>query len=168
MEYLTIGAIVNGGTIIAQLLIFLILLALLRAYAWNPLMGIMKRREEHISSEIETAEKNREEAEKYLAQSKSELQKTREEAQSLIENAKSLGENQQKDIIAAAHEAAERIKKDALAEIEREKEAAVNSLREQVASLSVMIASKVIEKELDEKAQEDLINEYLKEVGESR
>lgn len=168
MELLTIGAIVNGGTIIAQLLIFLILLALLRAYAWNPLMGIMKRREEHISNEIDTAEKNRQEAEKYLETSKSELQTTREEAQSLIENAKALGENQQKDIVAAAHVAAERIKKDALAEIEREKEAAVNSLREQVASLSVMIASKVIEKELDEKAQEDLINEYLKEVGENR
>lgn len=168
MEFLTIGVAVNAGTIIAQLIIFLILLALLRKFAWGPLMGIMKQREEHIASEIETAEKNRAEAQEYLAQQQSELKKTREEAQSMIENAKQLGENQGKEIIAAAKEEAERIKKEAVAEIGREKEAAINSLKEQVASLSVMIASKVIEKELDEKAQEALINDYLKEVGEER
>ncbi|WP_407071848.1 F0F1 ATP synthase subunit B [Pueribacillus theae] len=168
MEFLTIGAAVNGGTIIAQLIIFLVLLALLRKFAWGPLMGIMKQREEHIASEIETAEKNRAEAQEFLAQQQRELKKTREEAQSMIENAKQLGENQGKEIIAAAKEEAERIKKEAVAEIEREKEAAITSLKEQVASLSVMIASKVIEKELDEKAQEALINDYLKEVGEER
>lgn len=168
MEFLTIGAVVHGGTIIAQLVIFLILLALLRAYAWKPLMGIMKQREEHISSEIETAERNRAEAEQYLAEQQSELKKTREESQSMIENAKKLGENQGKEIVSLAREEAERIKREAVSEIEREKEAAINSLQEQVASLSVMIASKVIEKELDEKAQEDLINDYLKEVGEQQ
>lgn len=168
MELLTIGAIVDGGTIIAQLLIFLILLALLRAYAWKPLMGLMKEREEHISSELETAEKNRTEAEQYLAEQQSELKKTREEAQAMIDNAKQLGENQGKEIIANAKDEAERIKKEAVSEIEREKEAAISSLKEQVASLSVMIASKVIEKELDEKAQEQLIDEYLEEVGEQR
>ena len=159
VEFLTIGAVVNGGTIIAQLLIFLILLALLRAYAWKPLMGIMKQREEHISNEIETAEKNRAEAEKYLAEQKDELKKAREEAQAIINNAKQLSENQGKEIIANAKDEAERIKKEAVAEIEREKEAAINALKEQVASLSVMIASKVIEKELDEKDQEQLIND---------
>lgn len=166
MEFVTIGATVGGGTIIAQLLIFIVLLALLRMYAWNPLMNIMKQREEHIASEIETAEKNREEAERYLEESKEELRKTREEAQAIIENAKQLSEKQGKEIVAKAKEEAERIKKEALAEIEREKEEAISSLKEQVASLSVMIAAKVIEKELDEKAQEQLIRDYLKEVGE--
>lgn len=166
MEFVTIGSSVGGGTIIAQLFIFIVLLALLRMYAWNPLMNVMKQREEHIASEIETAEKNREEAERYLAESKEELRKTREEAQAIIENAKQLSEKQGKEIVAKAKEEAERIKKEALAEIEREKEEAINSLKEQVASLSVMIAAKVIEKELDEKAQEQLIRDYLKEVGE--
>src|SRR5690606_41120795 len=58
----------GGGTIIAQLFIFIVLLALLRMYAWNPLMNVMKQREEHIASEIETAEKNREEAERYRSE----------------------------------------------------------------------------------------------------
>ncbi|MFE9522426.1 F0F1 ATP synthase subunit B, partial [Bacillus velezensis] len=62
----------------------------------------------------------------------------------------------------------ERLKEAARTEIVKEKEQAVSALREQVASLSVLIASKVIEKELDEQAQEQLIQDYLKEVGESR
>lgn len=68
----------------------------------------------------------------------------------------------------AAREESERLKEAARTEIVKEKEQAVAALREQVASLSVMIASKVIEKELDEQAQDQLIQDYLKEVGESR
>ena len=60
------------------------------------------------------------------------------------------------------------MKESARSEIVKERDQAVTALREQVASLSVMIASKVIEKELDEQAQEKLIQDYLKEVGESR
>lgn len=47
----------NGGDIVFQLLMFIILLALLKKYAWGPLMGVMKQREEHIANEIEAAEK---------------------------------------------------------------------------------------------------------------
>ncbi|MGG0583485.1 ATP F0F1 synthase subunit B, partial [Priestia megaterium] len=53
-------------------------------------------------------------------------------------------------------------------EIEQQKDQAVAALREQVASLSVLIASKVIEKELSEQDQEKLIHEYIQEVGDVR
>ncbi|MCY7700172.1 F0F1 ATP synthase subunit B, partial [Bacillus safensis] len=85
-----------------------------------------------------------------------------------IENAKKIGEKQKEEIIQAARQESERLKESARTEIVKEKEQAVAALREQVASLSVLIASKVIEKELDEQAQEKLIQEYLKEAGESR
>ena len=60
------------------------------------------------------------------------------------------------------------LKESAKVEIEQQKEKAVTAIREQVASLSVLIASKVIEKELNEQDQEKLINEYIQEVGEER
>ncbi|RBW68723.1 F0F1 ATP synthase subunit B [Bacillus taeanensis] len=163
-----LAATLNTGDILYQLVLFLVLLALLRKFAWGPLMGIMKQREQHISSEIETAEKNRKEAATYLEQQRDELKKAREEAQGIIESAKKLGESQREEIIEASRKEAERIKQDALAQIEREKDAAVSALREQVSSLSIMIASKVIEKELNEGEQEKLINEYLQEVGDKR
>lgn len=47
----------NGGDIIFQLVMFIILLALLKKYAWGPLMGIMDQRASHVASEIDAAEK---------------------------------------------------------------------------------------------------------------
>lgn len=158
----------NAGDIIFSLAIFLILLALLRKYAFGPLMNMMKERENHIAGEVEMAEKSRQEAEQYVNEQREEMQKARKEAQDIIENAKKLGEQQQEEIVKASREESERIKQSALSEIEQEKEQALSALREQVASLSVQIATKVIEKELDQKDQEKLINEYLQEVGESR
>ena len=147
---------------------FIILLALLKKFAWGPLMGIMKQREEHVANEIDTAEKSRKEAQELLEEQRNLLKEARKEAQELIENAKKQGEIQREEIIVAARAEAERLKETAKLEIEQQKEKAVAALREQVASLSVLIASKVIEKELNEEDQEKLINEYIQEAGEER
>lgn len=149
-----------------SLIMFIILLLLLRKFAWGPIMNMMKQREEHIANEIDTAEKNRKEAEKYLQQQKEEIERARKEAQQIIETARKTSEVQGEEILSSARAEAERVKADALAEIEREKEMAIKELREQVGTLSVMIATKIIEKELDEKEQEKLIEEYVKEAGE--
>ncbi len=158
----------NGGDIVFQLAIFLVLLALLKKFAWGPLMGIMKEREEHIANEINTAEQSRVEAKKLLEEQRELLKEARNEGQSLIENAKKQGDLQREEIIIAARTESERIKESAKLEIEQQKEKAVAAIREQVASLSVLIASKVIEKELSAEDQEKLINEYIQEVGEGR
>jgi len=156
------------GDIIFQLAAFIILLALLRKYAFGPLMNVMKQREEHVASEIESAEQNHQEAKKLAEEQRELLKKSRTEAAELIENARKLGEEQKESIIQAAREEANRLKEAAKQEIVQEKEQAVTALREQVASLSVLVASKVIEKELSLKDQEKLINEYIQEVGEGR
>lgn len=149
-----------------QLVVFFILLMLLKKYAFGPIIDMMQKREEHIANQITSAEKNREDAEKYLAEQREEIQKAREEAQSIVANAKKLSEQQSDEMVKAAKQEAERMKDSALAEIKREKEQAVSALREQVGSLSVLVATKVIERELDEEAQKKLIEDYLKEVGE--
>ncbi|KZZ83841.1 MULTISPECIES: F0F1 ATP synthase subunit B [Bacillaceae] len=158
----------NGGDIIFQLVAFLILLALLRKFAWTPIMNIMKERADHISNEISGAEQKNLEAGKLIEEQRVLLKQARQEAQSLIENAKKIGEQQKEEIITTARNEAIRLKESARKEIEQEKDQAVAALRDQVASLSVMIASKVIEKELNEQAQEKLISDYLKEAGDNR
>ncbi|WP_338751984.1 F0F1 ATP synthase subunit B [Bacillus sp. FJAT-52991] len=158
----------NGGDILFQLVMFIVLLALIKKFAWGPLMGIMQEREQHIASEIESAEKSRVEANKLLDETRAELKASRQEAQSIIENAKKIGDDQKNEIIAAARAEAERLKESAKMEIDQQKEQALAAVREQVASLSVLIASKVIEKELSAADQEKLINEYIKEAGEER
>ncbi|MDR4433349.1 F0F1 ATP synthase subunit B [Bacillus tequilensis] len=165
---LELGLSFNGGDILFQLLAMLILLALLKRYALGPLLNIMKQREDHIAGEITSAEEKNKEAQQLIEEQRVLLKEARQESQTLIENAKKLGEKQKEEIVQAARAESERLKEAARTEIVKEKEQAVSALREQVASLSVMIASKVIEKELDEQAQEKLIQDYLKEVGESR
>lgn len=158
----------NGGDIIFQLVMFIILLALIKKFAWGPLMGIMNQREEHIAGEIEAAEASRVEAKKLLEEQKLLLKEARTEAQTLIESAKKQGEAQREEIIVAARAEGDRLKNSAKLEIEQQKEQAVSAIREQVASLSVLVASKVIEKELSAADQEKLINEYIQEAGEKQ
>jgi len=162
------AAAVPYGTVLYTLVVFLILLALLRKYAFGPLMGIMKERENHISNEIDAAEKNNAETKKLVEEQREMLKQSRVEAQELIERAKKQAEDQKESIVAAAKEEAVSIKESAVQEIQREKEQAIAALQEQVASLSVQIASKVMQKELKEEDQVQLIRDYIKEVGEAR
>jgi F-type H+-transporting ATPase subunit b len=158
----------NSGDILFQLVMFLILMALLKKFAWGPLMGIMQQREDHIAGEISAAEQSRVEANKVLEEQRQLLKEARTEAQAMIENSKKQGVEQREEIITTARQEAERLKESAKREIETQKEQAVAALQKQVASLSVLIASKVIEKELSAEDQQKLINDYIQEVGEER
>ncbi|RDW22262.1 ATP synthase F0 subunit B [Oceanobacillus arenosus] len=167
---LTLGAVggFRFGDMLAQLFFFLLLLWLLKKFAWGPLMNVMQQREEYVASEIESAEKSRLEAEAASKQAAEQLNQVRQEAQKMIEDAKNAGIKQEQDIIESARLEASRIKEQAQKDIQNEKEQAIQALQAQVASLSVLIASKVIEKEITAQDQENLINEYIKEVGEER
>lgn len=153
---------------IVMLFFFIVLVALVGKFAWGPVMDMMKKREDHVANEIDTAERNRAEAEKANAEAVERLTQTKQEAQQIIEDAKVAGAKQEQDIISTARAEAERIKTQAQEEIKNEKEKAIQALQDQVASLSVLIASKVIEKEISAQDQNQLIEEYIKEVGEER
>lgn len=167
----TINAAIGGlhvGDMLVQLVFFIILLVLVKKYAWGPVMGMMQKREEYVANEIEIAEQNRAEAERASKEATEQLRQTKEEAQKIIEDAKHIGVKQQEEIIDTARKEADRIKVSAQEEIQNEKERAIQALQDKVASLSVLIASKVIEKEINAEDQERLINEYIQEVGEER
>ncbi|GLO67665.1 F0F1 ATP synthase subunit B [Oceanobacillus kimchii] len=171
IDLLNIGASVGGlrwPDMLVQLFFFLVLLALLKKFAWGPLMNKMEERENYVANEIESAEQSRAEAEKASKEAAEQLNQVKAEAQKMIEDAKAAGAKQEQAIIDSAREEANRIKEAAQADIQNEKERAIQALQDKVASLSVLIASKVIEKELSEQDQEKLINEYIQEVGEER
>lgn len=171
VDFMTLGASVGGlriGDMLVTLIFFLILMVLLRIFAWGPLMNMMEKRENYVANEIDAAEKSRAEAEKDAKAATDQLNSVRQEAQKIIEDAKTAGVRQEQDIIESARAEAERIKEQAQADIQNEKEQAIQALQAQVASLSVLVASKVIEKEINEQDQAEFINDYIKEVGEER
>ena len=153
------------GSFIIQILAFAILYWLLQKYAFGPLLGVMQKRQESIENQIKTAEKNRTDAEQYLKEQKEAIQAARQEAQQIVENAKASSKKEAEEIVRSARDEAERLKNQAVQQIKHETDQAVAKLREQVGSLSVILASKIIEKELDEKAQSQLIDDFMKEVG---
>lgn len=152
------------STVIA-IIAFVLLYWLLNKYAFGPLFGVMEKRRQLVNEEIEAAESSRREAEQQLAEQKRALEEARKEAQEIIESARRTSQKQADEIIQAAREEANRLKNEAIREIQNEKNNAIAALRRQVSGLSVQIASKILEKQVDGKAHEQLVDQYLREVG---
>ncbi|RYM05567.1 ATP synthase F0 subunit B [Sporolactobacillus sp. THM7-7] len=156
------------GTILAQLIIFLILMALISWVGVKPVVEIMNKRKQYISGEIDAAEKSRKESAEYLAKQKEALDKVREESRDIIEQAKKQAQNEAQSIIDDAKTRSERLIKEAHEEINREKDKAVAALRDEVADLSVLLASRMLEKEINPKDYSKEIDELMKQVGNQR
>jgi F-type H+-transporting ATPase subunit b len=155
----------NLSSLIYALISFGVLMWLLSKYAFGPLMGIMEQRRKMVLDQMQSAEQNRKQADSLLAEQKAALEQVRSEAKLIMEQARVTSSKQAEDIINSAKAESTRIKEEALRDIENEKNLAVAALRSQVSAMSVMIASKIIEKQIDEKSQEQLVEQYLKEVG---
>ncbi len=153
-------------TLVAQVLSFLLLVWILSKYAWKPLMNMMEERRKFIESNLAQAENERKQAEQIKREYQEEIKKARQEAQGIIERAAKLSEQRAEEIMAIAREEAEKMKKAALVDIERERDLAIAQVKAQVADLSVSVAEKIIRQKLDVQGQEQLIEEFIKEVGE--
>lgn len=173
-DHLVLGAteahaeFLNGGDIIATLVVFLVLLFLLKKFAWGPLMGIMQQREDLIASEIESAENSRQESAKMLEEQRNLLKEARVQAQEIVENAKKQGEVSRQELIATARAESGRMKESAVQEIANEREKAMAAVREEVVALSLLAASKVLNKEISEEDNRQLINETIAKAGEEQ
>jgi F-type H+-transporting ATPase subunit b len=155
-----------NATLLAQIVDFIILLVFLRMVAFKPLAKVLSDRSENIASNIAAAEQERQEAEQLKAGYEAEMRRAREQTQEIIQKATKAGEDQALGIIENAKNEAGRLKDAALAEIEREKQRAVAELREQVATLSVLVAGKIINKNMTNQIQRNMIDDFIKEAGE--
>jgi F-type H+-transporting ATPase subunit b len=163
---LEIGALqLEYGTMLTQLIIFIVLFWLVKRYAMKPLMKVLNDRQSHIENQISSAEEANKQATKIVEEQKQALQDARKAAHEMLEQAKATSSKQADQILADSRKEATRIKDEAMRDIETEKNKAIAALKSQVSAMSVMIASKIIEKQVDEKSQEQLIEKYLKEVG---
>jgi F-type H+-transporting ATPase subunit b len=153
------------GTLLTQAIVFLVLLLAVRKFAMGPIVAVMEKRRQYVENEISTAERSRKEAEALLAEQRRVLDEARLEAKSIIDRATKQASDEAAKIVAEAQAAAERMKADASAELAREVAKAKAELRDQMTGLSVLLASKIIEKELDEAAQKATVEKFLVQVG---
>lgn len=160
------GSGVEWGTALFTLITFLILLALLKKYAWGPLKSIMDEREKTINKDIDDAQAAKVNAKKLEEENRDILKKTQEEVQTILDDAKHQAKVQQEQIISDANVKANGLIQSAQAEIQQEKQRAIADINNRVSELSVLIASKVINKEISEQDQKELVEKYIKEAGE--
>ena len=153
-------------TLVTMIVSFLLLVWLLSAKAWGPLMKVMEERRSHIESMLAQAENERQEAERIKHEYQEEMRKARQEAQEVIAKATKVGETLAHEILAASHQESEKIKKSALVDIERERDRAIAEVKAQVVDLSVLVAEKIIRQKLDMQGQGKLIEQFIQEVGE--
>tara|TARA_B100000768_G_scaffold60453_1_gene58517 strand:+ start:253 stop:753 length:501 start_codon:yes stop_codon:yes gene_type:complete len=153
------------GLFFWQTIIFILLIFLLKKFAWKPILDAVNEREEGIKNALLSAEKAKEEMaslqsdnEETLKKARSErdslLKEAREIKQQLIDEAKTEAKNEAKKIISQAQET-----------IQNEKNAAIVDLKNQVASLSIDIAEKVLKEKLsNDQSQMNLVKDLVKEV----
>jgi F-type H+-transporting ATPase subunit b len=156
---------INITSMIINVVGFLILLGLLKKFAFGPLFGIMEKRRIFVQEQIDSAEKNRIQTDSLLAEQKQAIQQARKDALEIMEQARQTSTKQADEMIHQTRAETARLKEEAMRDIENEKNKAITALKSQVSAMSVMIASKIIEKQIDAKSQEELVEHYLKEVG---
>ena len=139
------------GLVIWTLVTFLILLFLLRRFAWKPILGAVSDREDGIKDALASAEKARQEMENLQADNERILQEARAEREAMLKDAREIREQTIAKAETEAQEKASKIIEKAQAAIESEKKAAMAELKNHVASLSIEIAEKVVRDELSSK-----------------
>jgi len=156
---------INPGVIFWTTLTFLILLFVLKKTAWKPILDSLNAREKSISDAIESAEKAREEAEKLLAENKANLAKAEEEAQKIIQQGREYSEKLKAQMLEESKAEAKKLVDDASAEIERKNKEMFVQLKNEVATIAVKAAEKLIMENLDEEKQSKIVSKYIEDIS---
>ena len=154
------------GLIFWMALSFSIILFLLKKFAWKPILGMIKEREESIESALAAAEKAKEEMKALQSNNERILAEARAERDTLLKEAREIKDKMILEAKTTATKEGERMLAIARENIQNEKMAAITELKNQVATLSIEIAEKILKSELssDEK-QKSLVNTLLKDVN---
>ena len=143
---------------------FLLVLFILRKFAWKPITNALKERDDSIREALESAEKARKEMENLQADNEKLLKEAREERDKILKEAKETANNIIEDSKTQAREEGNKMIENARSQIESEKNAAVTELKNVVAEKSIEIAEMIVKKDLkDDQAHQELINKYLEE-----
>lgn len=155
------------GLIIWTIITFLVVLFVLKKFAWPHLLTALDEREKRISDAIATAEQARQEAEEVLREHRQKLAAADEEARKIVAEAREAGANVRQTVVSQAREEAERMLDQARTSIESEKRAAIAELRRETANLAVQAAGALIDANLDDEKNRGLVDDFIARIPES-
>ena len=153
------------GLVFWMLVTFIILLFLLRKYAWGPILTAVKSREEGIRQALDSAEEAKKEMQNITADSEKLLKDARAERESMLKEAREIKDQMISEAKEQAESEGHKMIEKAKLTIEAEKKAALEDIKKQVATLSVAVAEKMLKEELsDDKKQQQYIEDSLKDI----
>jgi F-type H+-transporting ATPase subunit b len=155
---------VNFGTTAWTALVFVMLLGILRRFAWGPILAAVEAREQGIQGALDEAAERNAEAGRLLEEHREQLADARRQASELIAESKAAGEMVRKEIEEKARTEGQAIVERALQEIERERDAALDMLRKESVDLALAAASHLLNENLDQAKDRQLVERYLDDV----
>ena len=157
----------DGWTFLAQICNLMIQLLIFKKFLLKPVKQVIADRKAKADSEIADAQKLRTEAEAMKAEYEQNLQDARTEANQIVATAQKTATARSEEIVGEARAQAAALKQKAEADIAQERKKAVNEVKDEIGGIAMEIASKVVEREISEKDHKDLIDEFIKNVGEA-
>ena len=157
----------DGWTFLAQICNLMIQLVIFKKFLLKPIKQVIADRKAKADSEIADAQKLRTEAEAMKAEYEQNLQNARTEANQIVATAQKTATARSEEIVGEARAQAAALKQKAEADIAQERKKAVNEVKDEIGGIAMEIASKVVEREISEKDHKDLIDEFIKNVGEA-
>ena len=155
---------VEPGLFIWTILVFVVLLTLLKKFAWGPLLAALEERQEGIRKSLDDAAQARKELEQVQSDAEAILVKARAEADSILSETRSDAAKVRDDLRQQAQNEAQSIVQNAERQIQLDTARAVLQIREEAVELSLSIASKLIRRNLTKEDNQALIDEALKQV----
>lgn len=152
------------GVMVLTVCNFLLLVYLLKKFAWNGIIGMLEKREQQVANDKREAQEARAAAENIKRDLDEKLAQISDEAARKMAEAVKMGETQKEQILAAAKEQSERLIEQAKAQIEAEKNKALSDVRGEIARTAVLAASKVVQQQMSEESAQSVVDRVLKEV----
>lgn len=156
---------INTGLSTWTLIVFAGLLFILGKFAWAPILGAVEAREKGIQSALDEAKQRNEEAAGLLAEHREQLADARRQANELMAEGRAAGEGVRKEIEEKARAEGQAIVERARADIERERDAALETLRRESVELALAAASRLMQENLDQAKDRQLVERYLSGLG---
>ena len=157
----------DGWTFLAQICNLMIQLVIFKKLLLNPVKKVIAERKAKADSQIADAEKLRTEAEAMKAEYEQNMQNARTEANQIVAAAQKTAAARSEELLGEARAQAAALKQKAEADIAQERKKAVNEVKDEIGGMAMEIASKVVEREIKEADHQDLIDEFIKNVGEA-
>ena len=157
-----------NATFFAQILNFLILVAILRALCYKPVVRMIKAREDKIAESLAKADSDVAEAESLKKDYQAQLAEAREKAQAIVDKAEKVAASNRETSLQDTKREIEQMKKTAQAEIQRDRERAADQLKKEIVALSLLAAGKVVEKNMEASENEALVGDFIDKLDKDK